>query len=226
VIIRRILLSFLMLFSYTFIFGQEIITAESYLKLVSDNYASIRDYEANIVIRSGNTDMAGSVSHLSPSFLRMDFTRPAQQVIVFNGERLIIYLPEYRAILSQDINQSRVSGAGLASAQGLSLLRNNYVPAFLTGPNPVQLDSNSTEMVVKLRLTRRFVSEGFREIILSINPDTRLIRRIEGRTIADADVRFDFTNIRTNVSIPEARFVYDAPASANNYYNFLFRDSD
>ncbi|MDR0464522.1 MAG: outer membrane lipoprotein carrier protein LolA [Treponema sp.] len=215
-----------MIFSLAFLFGQEIITAEGYLRLVSDNYASIRDYEANIVIRSGNTDMIGNVSHLSPSFLRIDFTRPAQQVIVFNGERLIIYLPEYRAILSQDINQSRISGVGMASAQGLSLLRNNYVPAFLTGPNPVPLDNNSTEMVVKLRLTRRFVSEGFREIILSINPATRLIRRIEGRTIADADVRFDFTNIRTNVSIPEARFVYDAPASANNYYNFLFRDSD
>ena len=223
---RGIFLFILAILSLIYIFGQEIITAEGYLRLISDNYASIRDYEANIVIRSGNTDMIGSVSHLSPSFLRIDFTRPAQQVIVFNRETLIIYLPEYRAILSQDINQSRVSGVGMASAQGLSLLRNNYVPAFLTGPNPVPLDNNSTEMVVKLRLTRRYVSEGFREIILSINPDTRLIRRIEGRTIADADVRFDFTNIRTNVGIPEARFIYDAPASANMYNNFLFRDSD
>jgi outer membrane lipoprotein-sorting protein len=81
-------------------------------------------------------------------------------------------------------------------------------------------------MVVKLRLTRRLASEGFREIILSINPETRLIRRIEGRTIADALVRFDFTNIRLNVGIPELRFVYDSPASANMYNNFLFRDSD
>jgi len=81
-------------------------------------------------------------------------------------------------------------------------------------------------MVMKLRLIRRFTSEGFREITLSINPETRLIRRIEGRTIADGDVRFDFTSINTNVGIPEARFIYDAPASANVYNNFLFRDSD
>ena len=226
---RGIFLFFLIIFCFAFLFGQEIITAEGYLRLVSDTYASIRDYEANIVIRSGNSDMVGNVSHLSPTFLRIDFTRPAQQVIVFNGETLIIYLPEFRAILSQDINQSRSSvatGAGMASSQGLTLLRNNYVPSFLTGPNPEPLDSTSAEMVVKLRLTRRSVAEGFREIILSVNPDTRLIRRIEGRTIADGQVRFDFSSIRTNLGIPEMRFIYDSPASANMYNNFLFREVD
>jgi outer membrane lipoprotein-sorting protein len=108
----------------------------------------------------------------------------------------------------------------------LTLLRRNYVPAFVTGPEPVPLDTNSHETVVKLRLTRRSVSEGFREIILSVSPETKLIRRIEGRTIAESNVRFDFSNIRTNVGIPEMRFIYDSPASANLYNNFLFRDTD
>jgi outer membrane lipoprotein-sorting protein len=81
-------------------------------------------------------------------------------------------------------------------------------------------------MVVKLRLARRSVSEGFREIILNVNPTTRLIRRIEGRTIADVLVRFDFSNIKVNQGIPEQRFIYDSPASANNYNNFLFRDAN
>jgi outer membrane lipoprotein-sorting protein len=77
-----------------------------------------------------------------------------------------------------------------------------------------------------LRLTRRSISEGFREIILSIDPGSRLIRRIEGRTIADSLVRFDFSQIQTNQGIPEGRFLYDSPASANLYNNFLFRDTD
>jgi len=209
------------------LFAQEIITAERYLEMVSNQYSSIRDYEARITIRSGGSDMTGNVSHLSPSFLRIDFTRPANQVIVFNGELLTIYLPELNAVLSQDINRrASASGAGMASAQGLSLLRRNYVPSFVTGPNPELLDSSSTERVVKLRLTRRSVSEGFREIILSVNPDTKLIRRIEGRTIAEGEIRFDFLDVRTNQGIPEQRFIYDPPASANTYNNFLFRDSD
>jgi outer membrane lipoprotein-sorting protein len=195
--------------------------------MVSENYASIRDYEAAITIRSGNADMAGNVSYLSPSFMRIDFTRPSGQVIVFNGDVLIIYLPEFRAVLNQNINRRPgASAAGLASSQGLSLLKRNYVSSFVTGPNPEPLDGASGERVIKLRLTRRSVSEGFREIILSINPDTKLIRRIEGRTIGESELRFDLTNIKTNVGIPEARFAYDTPPSANMYDNFLFRDSN
>jgi outer membrane lipoprotein-sorting protein len=224
---RGFFLFFILLSCFSPLFGQEIITAEAYLKMVSENYTAIRDYEASITIRSGNSDMIGNVSYLQPCFMRIDFSRPAEQVIVFNGDALIIYLPEYRAVLNQDIKRKPgASGANLASAQGLSLLMRNYVSSFVTGPNPEPLDGNSGERVIKLRLTRRTTSEGFREIILSINPTTKLIRRVEGRTIGEGELRFDFTNIRTNVGIPEARFAYDTPPSANMYNNFLFRDTN
>jgi len=206
--------------------SQEIVTADSYMGMVSERYNSVRDYEAQIVIRSDNSEMSGIVSYLTPSFLRIDFTRPADQVIVFNGDLLTVYLPEYRAVLNQTITPSRRSGASFASAQGLALLRRNYVPSFVTGPDPVALEGSPQERVVKLRLARRNISEGFREIILNINPNTRLIRRIEGRTIAESHVQFDFINIRTNQGIPEMRFIYDSPASAYMYNNFLFRDVD
>jgi len=208
--------------------SQEIITAERYLEMVSERYGSIRDYEAHIVIHSGSSEMTGNVSYLAPSFLRIDFTRPADQVIVFNGELLTVYLPEYRAVLNQNITPSRrsSSGASLASAQGLALLRRNYVASFVTGPDPVALQGSPQEEVVRLRLARRNISEGFREIILSINPGSKIIRRIEGRTIADSLLQFDFTNIRTNLGIPEMRFIYDSPASAYVYNNFLFREAN
>jgi outer membrane lipoprotein-sorting protein len=205
--------------------AQEIVTAERYLASVAERYGAVRDYEARIIIHSGSTEMYGTVSHRAPSFLRIDFSSPPEQVIAFNGETLTVYLPGYRAILNQNV-QRRAGGASLATAQGLSLLRRNYVPAFVTGPNPVALESGSPERVVKLRLTRRTNSEGFREILLDINPETRLIRRIEGRTLADSTVRFDFSNILINQGIPENRFIYDAPASANLYNNFLFSDTD
>jgi outer membrane lipoprotein-sorting protein len=209
--------------------AQEIVTAERYLEMVGERYGSIRDYEARILIHSGTAEMFGSLSHLAPSFLRIDFTKPLEQVIAFNGETLTVYLPEYRATLNQSITPSRrsgVSGAALASAQGLILLRRNYIPSFVTGPDPAPLETGSDEMVVNLRLARRSVSEGFREIILSIDPATRLIRRISGRTIANAQVQFDFSDIKINQGIPEQRFIYDSPASANNYNNFLFNDTD
>ena len=230
-IVQRIFFLFLAVFFVLPLSGvraQEIITADRYMATLSERYAGIRDYEANVVIRSGNTDMTGQLSFLNPSFMRIDFTRPVDQVICFNGELLTVYLPEYRVILNQQTSHrsSAATGASLASAQGLTLLRRNYIPSFLSGPDPEPLDPGSRERVVKLRLTRRTVSEGYREIILHVLPETLLIRRIEGRTIADALVRFDFTNIRTNLGIPPGRFIYDSPATANVVNNFMFRDTD
>jgi outer membrane lipoprotein-sorting protein len=216
---RGISLIFLLIFLSTFLYGQEIVSADRFMEMVSNHYSGIRDFEANIAIRSGNTDMAGRISYLIPSFLRIDFTRPAEQLIVFNGEALNIYDPSMRATLNQSFGPGRRSGG---TSAGLSLLRRNYVASFVTSPYPEQLDG-SGERVIRLRLTRRSASEGFREIILSVNPDTRLIRRMEGITIGDTTVRFDFTNIRINQGIPEQRFVFDPPPGVSMYPNFLFR---
>jgi len=215
---------FLVIFCLNPLFGQEIITAERYLAMVSDHYATIRDYEADITIRSGNQDMVGVVNYMAPNLLRIDFSRPANQAIVFNGELLTVFIPDQRTVLSQNI--SRRAGAMAATSQGLTMLRQNFVAAYDISPNPVPLEANSREQVIRLRLTRRSAAEGFREILLSINPDTMFIRRMEGRTITDSEVRFDFSNVRINQGTPEQRFIYDPPPNTAVFHNFLFRDSD
>jgi outer membrane lipoprotein-sorting protein len=214
------------IFFVTPLSAQSIVTAEAYLERVSNHYASFRDYEARIVIHTGGTEMAGTVSHLAPAFMRIDFSSPAEQVIVFNGEQLTIYLPELRAILNQDVGSSARGGANLATGQGLSMMRRNYASAYVTGPNPVPLEDGSRERVVKLKLTGRYGGQGFRELILSIDPSTLLIRRIIATQLTDGTIQFDFTNVKTNQGIPEQRFIYDSPASANVYNNFLFRDQN
>jgi outer membrane lipoprotein-sorting protein len=206
--------------------GQVIVTAERYLEMVSNRFSEIRDFEANVIIRSGNSDMTGTISYLAPSFFRIEFSNPAGQVMIFNGESLTIYVPEFSAVLLQNINQSGRNRAPSSNTQGLNQLRRNYIPSYLISPNAVPLDSNSRENVIKLRLTRRSASEGFKEIILSINPDTRLIRRMEGTTIADETVSFDFINTIINQGISEQRFVFVPPASAEIYNNFLFSGSN
>ncbi|MDR2782241.1 MAG: outer membrane lipoprotein carrier protein LolA [Treponema sp.] len=218
---KLLLLSFLIQCISFFAFSQEIITAERYLEMVSENYANMRDFEAGITIQSNGSTMTGTVSYLVPYFLRIDFTAPAEQVIVFNGEMLTLYLPDYRATLTQEVSSGRSSAAG----QGLRILRRNYTPSYVTGPAPVPLEGTA-ESVVKLRLTRRSGSESFREIIVSVNPNTKLIRRMDGVTLAGGLVRFDFAAIKINQGIPEQRFIYDSPASSNMYNNFLFRDTD
>ncbi len=205
-------------------FSQGILTASTFFKSVSENYSTIKDYEAHVDIKANKNNMSGNLSYKSPNLLRIDFTNPDEQVICFNGDMLTIYLPGSAAILNQSVASSSNKGANLATAQGLSLLGRYYSPAWETGQEAVLLEEGSDEKVVNLILRRRNMSEAFSTIRLSVSPDTMLIRRIVARTPQNDTFTFDFKNYVLNKGISEQRFIYDPPTSANNYNNFLFSE--
>ena len=223
---RSILAGLSAIFLFSFATAQDIQTAEQFFAIVSERYAGISDYEARISIQTQRTTMLGTVWYKAPSLLRIDFTQPADQVICFNGDSLVVYVPEYRAVLSQSVSSSGAGGAGMATADGLKTMRRNYTVAYESSPNPVPLEEGSAEQVIKLVLNRRTVAEGYKTIVLSITPDTHIIRRISGTTLSNETFVFDFSEVKTNQGIPETRFVYDSPASANVYNNFLFKSEN
>lgn len=206
-------------------FSQSILTAAAFFQTVSENYGKIEDYEADMVIKASKNVMEGHVSFKRPDLLRIDFSKPADQVICFNGDMLTIYLPGSAAILNQSVESSGTgSAANLATPQGLALMSRYYSVAYESGQEPVGLEDGSTELVVKLVLSRRNTSEAFRYINVAIQPDTKLIRRIEAITPQNEKFQFDFSNYSINKGISDQRFIYDPPTSANNYNNFLFTE--
>jgi outer membrane lipoprotein-sorting protein len=208
--------------------AQEIVTAAQYFNLVADRYAQVADYEGKISIATGKDVMKGDISFKAPSLLRVDFTSPPDQVIAFDGQTLTVYIPGYNAILSQSAADKPGAGsASLATREGLKMLKRNYSVAFESSPAPLPLDGGSPgEEAVRLVLVRTSAAEGFKTLKLYVSPDSKLIRRIEGWTIAGDKLSFDFTGIKTNVGIPDSHFVYDSPASANVYNNFLFKSDN
>ena len=166
--------------------------------------------------------MTGIIYYKTPSLLRINFSNPKEQVLVVDREKLVIYIPKYRVIMQQKLKKKGgVSGAGMASKEGLKLLKKNYSVAYLESPDYVPLDEGSSEMVKKLKFIWRSADEGFRQLIMSVGEDN-LIRRMVCVTADYNEMQFDFTNIRTNEGIPDTRFEYDSPASANVFENFLF----
>lgn len=206
--------------------AQTITTADAFFSSVSDTYASIKDFSANIAITSSSgakgESMTGRAVFKVPHLLRIDFTNPSEQTIVFDGKALTIYLPTYNVVLLQSVEKdSGASGAALATPEGLSLMKRYYSIAYETGPDPVMLDEKSKEQVYVLALSRRSTTEMFRNIRLMISADTKLIRRIEAKTISGDEIRFDFTGYSLNQGVLDNRFVYDSPASANVFNDFL-----
>lgn len=207
-------------FSTSVLMADDILTADKFFKDVSAKYSVIKDYEALVNVVAGKQAMSGTVIYKAPSLMRMDFSDPASQVIVYDGQSLVVYVPEFRAILSQQT--STTSSAAAATGDGLRMLGRNYSISYETGPTPVPLPGAEGENVIRLTLSRLTVAEGFRTITLSIDPVTLLIRRMDGMTLAGDLISYDFKKIVLDQDIPATRFIYDSPASANVYNNFLF----
>lgn len=205
-----------------------IITANEYFKSVSEEYGKIKDYQANANITIDKEDMKAKITYLQPDKVRFDFSKPEEQVIVFNGETLTIYLPGHQAVLTQNANaedsDSKSNAANLATSEGLTLMRRYYTVSYETSQEAVPLDEgdDSSEKVVRLVLWRRTTSEAFRYIKLSISPKTKLIRRVEAVTPSDITYKIDFSDYEINQGLTAQRFSYDIPSAANSYDNFMF----
>ena len=206
------------------LFAQNITTASAYFKTISEYYGSIKDYEVDFEIKVDKEESAGKLSYKAPDLVRMDYTNPEEQVIVFNGDMLTIYLPGSNAILQQDVSTSGNNANSLATPQGLALLSRYYTVAYETSQNAEPLDEESDERVIKFMLTRKTASEAFRSIKICVNEQTKLIRRVEAVTPKGENFIFDFYDYKLNQNITDQRFIYDAPSSANNYNNFLFSE--
>ena len=199
--------------------SQGITTANEFFKEVSDKYASFKDYSASVDIIVDKKDMSATVLYLAPDKMRMDFTEPASQTIVYDGKKLICYLPENASVLTQES-----ANTNPATAEGLSLLRRYYSVSYEESQSVVPLEEGSDEMVVKLILWRRSASESFRYLKLSVNPTTKLIRRIIAVTPGGTTYQFDFKNYEINQGLTEKRFQYDIPSGANSIDNFLYSE--
>lgn len=226
---KKLLISICAIFATVTLSAQSITTASAYFKTISERYASIKDYEVDFEIKLDKNETAGKMSFKAPNLLRLDYTNPEEQVIVFNGDMLTIYLPESAAVLQQQITPGATENAAnnvtaSATPQGLSLMSRYYTVAYVTGQNPEPLDEGSDEMVVKLILTRKAASEAFQYINIDINDDTKLIRRMEAVTPKGETFVFNFYDYSLNMGLSDQRFIYDAPSSANNYNNFLFSE--
>lgn len=220
---KKLLLCIVAMYIAASAFSQSILTAGEFFKSVSEFYGTIRDFEAEVEITAARNTMRGKVSFKRPEMLRIDFSSPAGQVILFDGDNLKIYLPPpTSAILEQTVEGG--GGPGLATPNGLNLMSRYYTIAYETGQDAVPLEEDSDELVVNLVLYRRASSEAFTQIRLSVSPKTKLIRRVVAYTPQGESFTFNFFNYNLNTNISTQRFIYDPPSSANNYNNFLFSE--
>ena len=206
--------------------AQEFQTAESFFNSVCQFYGTVDDYVATVIITNDGVDTKGEMLFKYPNKVRINYSDPENQVLVMDGKRFALYLPAWRVTMIQDIRGGSSSGgAGLATREGLQLLKNRYKVSYLDSYQTVPLDENDTTPVIKLKMDWKSTREGFRTLELAIDPKTKLIRRISGITRDSKLVKIDILKIRTNQNIPDARFEYEAPPEGSIVNDFIFDTS-
>jgi len=196
---------------------QDLVSANSFFDKVSDFYAEIKDYVATVRFTKGEEVQAGVLFYSSPHLLKIEFSTPYEQILLVDGERLSIYLPQYSTILEQKFSSSDMV---IAPGKGLGLLKNNYIISYAQA-EPVPLEEGSSEIVTKLNLYPfSGATEGFKLLIISVSSNL-IIRRIEGITIKNEQVVFDFIGVTINPGIPWSIYTLDPPSMTNVYPDFL-----
>jgi outer membrane lipoprotein-sorting protein len=202
--------------------SQQILTALEFFDTVASTYAEIDDYIATYTWRDEAGTMTGELYYKKPNLIRIDFDVPEDMVLVSNSEVFMVYVPAFNVVLQQELRDVPAPQSGdLATAEGLTIMRRNFNVAYLEGPEPVPLDDGSDVLVTQLRLDRKQVTEGYRELVISVD-ERGLIRRIVGTKVDWEEVQMDLRDIQINQNIPTARFDYSPEADASVYENFLF----
>jgi len=205
--------------------AQAILTAVERFSEISKRYEQFHDYTAKVIITQDEITMKGELFFYAPDKVRINFSMPKNQVIAYDGKKLLVYIPRYNVVLSDEL-KGKILTQGIG-AEGLKLLKQKYSIAYLSGPNPGPFNNgDSQELVIAFRLVWKSQSEGFRELQIFVNPDTKYIRRIVGITATYQKLTMDLYNMKTNQNIPLTLFDYEPPGSANVFDAFLYQEKN
>ncbi len=89
----------------TYLGGHDILTAEIFFDRISNTYGEVKDYIAQVTITVEKDVMEGTLYYKTPNLLRIDFSAPAEQVLVTDGKKLTIYIPQYRVVMAQTLKR-------------------------------------------------------------------------------------------------------------------------
>ena len=195
-------------------------TAMDVFDRIAAKYNGMTDYEVDIRYEVGNSSMSGILYYKKPDKVRINFSRPANQVIVSNGKELTCYLPQTGVTFVQKLERNGNPIGVVAGEEGLSFMKKNYKISYNETPEFVQVEGLDVP-VLGLRLVWRFTKAGFREIVLYVDQNFNILR-FEGIDAAQNSIICTFSDYQYNTGIPDTRFDYTSPPTSYKQNNFLF----
>ncbi len=193
----------------------EFTTVSDVVKKVKKNFSELDSYQANFKIISEKlgtkTYKSGVIKYKASNKLLVEFNNPKGQKIISDGKKMWIYIPSMNVVAEQDLKSDSDSFFSTGTTSGLKRLFSKYHYKFASKTQPEKQDDGSNQYTLFLKQME--TRSGFRSIKLWIS-ENFFITRAFGESTTGKSLEIDFSNIKTNIVLPNDIFQFDIPPKA------------
>ncbi len=179
---------------------------------VDRNFAQMKDFSADFIQISSlsKTNLnqtrkdSGHLYLAKGHKMYFEYKEPEQRLWVSNGKTIYSYDPEERTSTKTPVKESDAEMLPLMGLVGQSGLKDKF--------NVTELKREPLfpgNLVIQLQLKKK--SEDIKEIEIEVDPQRKLIVRMQIVDTTDLRHQFIFSNIQTNSRIPDSRFEFTPP---------------
>jgi outer membrane lipoprotein carrier protein len=147
----------------------------------------------------------GVVYFKKPGKMRWEYKPPNEQFLISDGETLWLYLPEDQQVMVDKVQTAYSSRTPINFLAGGGKLKEDFNIKLIPDAESYPPD------IPHLELLPKTTQSDFSKLILSVDPATYLVVHTSVHDLYGNITDVYFTNIRTNVNIPEDKFHFQIP---------------
>ena len=195
------------------------------VKSMQAKFKTLKTYQADfsLDIKENNKTRVsrGVASYSEGAKLNFTFTQPYGDIIVSNGEKLFVYVARLNAVGRQSLKTRDKSGKSLLSAgssEGLTNLFKRYHYKFDKPEQPREIEG---QKYFVLDLKEKEISGGYDKILLFVDAQSFIIKKMKASSPSGRQVELQFSNIRENPPLDNKLFQFKEPDNAKTVDNPL-----
>lgn len=183
-------------------------SAQELVERLQTRYEQIQSFSASFrqVFRGRGVELeeSGTVLMKKPGRMYWEYRHPHPKFFVSDGRTAYFYVPRDRQVMISELD-AQDGDAPLLFLLGRGDIRQDFHSAWEREESPLEPGN------LLLRLTPRRPESEFAHLILEIDPESLLIRRLCVIEPIGNRNEYILTQLETNVNIPDRRFAFTIP---------------
>jgi len=180
---------------------------------VEKSFARMNDYRSDFIQISKDglnrkQEAAGHLYLKKDRMARWEYTTPEEQLFVSNGKMAYFYVPADKQVNKGAVKDTFDDRMPLMFLLGRSNLSAEFTRFELLTTKPFLAGTKVIRMVPKRKT-------DLKDLIMEVDPETYLIRRLLMAHMDGSQTEFIFTNIRINTGLKPSQFEFEVPAGVH-----------